>query len=281
VLQRGATALRLFHNREAAAAFDRYADAYRPDLVHQHGLARQFSPSVLERARSRGIPTVLTLHDYSLRCPSGDLSRPGELECLNVSCAGHRYDRAVRFRCVHDSRAASALAAVELLAARALRRYERSVDVFLAPSEYVAQRMRETGVPAGRLRVMPNAVQPKEAPDFVDDGYILGFGRLVPTKGFDLMIEMARLRPAVRFVIAGDGPESGNLRRMARGLPNVELVGFVDGDRLDRVVRGARAVIVPSEWPEPFGMVVLEAWNAGRPVIVARTGGVSELVRQG
>ncbi len=160
VLDRARTTARLFHNSAAASAFDAFADRAKPDVVHQHGLARQLSPSVLERAHGRGIPTVLTLHDYSLRCPSGDLSRSGAPVCLDISCAGHRYDRAVRFHCVHGSRAASAIAAAELLVARALRRYERSVDMFLVPSAYVGDRMREVRLPADRLRVMPNAIEP-------------------------------------------------------------------------------------------------------------------------
>ena len=279
--QRGSAAISLFHNRDAAMAFDQFADACRPDVVHQHGLARQFSPSVLERAKARGIPTVLTLHDYSLRCPSGDLSRPRAPECLSLSCAGHRYDRAVRFGCVHGSRMASALAAAELLMARALRRYERAVDAFLVPSEYVAARMREAGVPSERLRVMPNAVESKDEPVSEDKGYVLAFGRLVAPKGFGLVIELARRRPDVRFVVAGDGPERGRLEREARNLPNVDFVGFLRGEQLSAVIRDARVVIVPSEWPEPFGMVVLEAWQEGRPVVAARSGALPELVRDG
>jgi glycosyltransferase involved in cell wall biosynthesis len=275
--------VRQFANLDAARAFGRFIDAFQPDVVHQHGTSRQLSPSVLELAARRGVPTVMTIHDYSLRCPAGTLSRIGEPECVTVSCAGHRYDRAVRFRCVHGSRAASALAATELLVARALRRYERAVDTFVVPSDYLGMRMRESGLPARRLHVLPNAIAdgaPSPQPASRASS-ILVIGRLVPTKGFDVVIEAARVRPDIRWVIAGDGPERGALEQRAVGLDNVTFAGHLDAHGLSRRLADARAVAVPSTWPEPFGMVVLEAWRAGRPVIVSDRGALPDIVRDG
>lgn len=278
---RATVALRLFHNRAAVKGFDRFADGFRPDVIHQHGLSRQLSVSVLERAHARGLPTVLTLHDHGLRCPSGLLSREKAPMCLAVSCAGHRYDRAVRFQCVHGSRAASALAAAELLVARALRRYERAVDLFLVPSGYVWDRMAESGLPAQRMRVMPNSVARPDAEPAPPGTYVLAFGRLVSVKGFGLIVDLAHAMPDVRFVIAGDGPERAGLEKRAAGAANLKFTGQLGDVELASTLRGARAVIVPSIWPEPFGMVVLEAWREARPVIVTRRGALPEIVQDG
>jgi glycosyltransferase involved in cell wall biosynthesis len=274
-------ATRLFSNGEAVRGFEAFADEFQPDLVHQHGTSRQLSPSVLEAAHRRGLPVVLTLHDYSLRCPAGTLSRTDAPVCIAVSCAGHRYDRAVRFSCVHGSRSASALAAVELLVARALRRYERSVDRFVVPSAYMAAQMREAGLPGSRIVVLPNAVAGSDPPASPPGDTVVVLGRLVATKGMDTVIGAARLRPDVSFVIAGDGPERATLEASAADLPNVEFLGWVSGADLERVLLDAAAVVVPSTWPEPFGMVVLEAWRAARAVVVTDRGALPEIVRDG
>lgn len=281
VSERASTAVRLFHNRGAVAAFDRLVSDARPEVVHQHGISRQLSPSVLERAHQLGIPTVLTLHDYSLRCPAGTLSRTLAPECRALSCAGHRYDRAVRFSCVHGSRAASAIAATELLVARALRRYERSVDLFLVPSHYVATRMIESGLTADRVRLVPNAIEASPEEVTAPGSQILAYGRLVDVKGFDLAIAAARAMPAQKFVIAGEGPERGNLEAAAQGLANVEFTGLVSMEEIPALIRKSLAVLVPSIWPEPFGMVVLESWREGRAVIVTRRGALPEIVDHG
>jgi len=103
----------------------------------------------------------------------------------------------------------------------------------------------------------------------------------VPTKGFDIVIDAARLRRDIAWVIAGDGPERAALEQRAAGLGNVTFVGHLDAHALSRRLGEARAVAVPSTWPEPFGMVVLEAWRAGRPVIVSDRGALPDIVRDG
>jgi glycosyltransferase involved in cell wall biosynthesis len=274
-------AVRLIHNGPAVAAFDRFLSDVRPDIVHQHGTSRQLSPSILALAKSRGIPTVMKLADHGLRCPSAVMSRPGEPVCVRQSCAGHRYDRAIRFKCVHGSRAASTVAAVELLVNRALHRYERNVDLFLVPSQYLLRRMLETGLPSDRLRVEPNPIEPPDAPPAPLGSTIVAYGRLVDYKGFAYVIEAARSLTDVHFVIAGDGPERTALERSAAGLPNIVFTGSVVGPALDSLLLRARAVVVPSIVPEGFGMVVLEAWRARRPVIVTNRGALPEVVEHG
>jgi glycosyltransferase involved in cell wall biosynthesis len=281
ILERAATGARLFHNPAAVRAFDQFVEEFRPQVVHQHGLSRQLSASVLERAHALRIPTVLTLHDYSLRCPAGSLSRRDAPVCIDVSCAGHRYDRAVRFRCVHGSGVASALAATELLSARAFRRYQRSVDLFLVPSRYVRERMVESGLPASRLSVLANAIEPRDGPAPALGTSVLAYGRLVKDKGFDLVIAAARHLPGIQFVIAGDGPERPNLERLSSELRNVAFAGLVNEQRLAELLADALIVVVPSRWPEPFGMVVLEAWRDCRPVVATRRGALAEIVEDG
>jgi glycosyltransferase involved in cell wall biosynthesis len=278
---RVATAARLFYNDQAVRGFERFVEAFQPDLVHQHGVLRQMSPAVLERAHALGLPTVLTLHDYSFRCASGTLSRAAAPECVEVSCRGHRYDRAVRFRCVHDSLAASALAAVELLVARALRRYERSVDQFLVPSEYVRERMIEAGLAPSRVAIMPNAIETPVGQAPALGRTVLAYGRLVPEKGFDLLVDAAAANPDVPFVIAGDGRERAELERKAAKVPNVRFAGYLGATGLAELMHDAFMVVMPSRVPETFGMVVLEAWAAGRPVVVSRRGALPELIDQG
>src|SRR6185295_3146281 len=65
------------------------------------------------------------------------------------------------------------------------------------------------------------------------------------------------------------------------GLKNVSLEGFVEGDRKRELYAGARFVVVPSEWNEPFGMIVPEAYAAGKAVLASHMGGLPEIIVQG
>lgn len=119
----------------------------------------------------------------------------------------------------------------------------------------------------------------------VDDPMVLFAGRLAVQKGPDLLIEavpgvVARV-PRARFVFAGEGDMRPRLenRVAERGLdPHVRFVGYRSGRALVDLFKTADAVCVPSR-NEPFGIVVLEAWGAARPVIATRNGGPGEFVR--
>jgi glycosyltransferase involved in cell wall biosynthesis len=103
--------------------------------------------------------------------------------------------------------------------------------------------------------------------------YLAAAGRLVAMKGFQRLIPMMRYLPEADLRIAGTGPHEAVLRELAAGLPNVFFEGLLGGASLARLFRGARAVVVPSLFPETFGYVVLESFAVGTPVVVHEEGG--------
>ena len=108
--------------------------------------------------------------------------------------------------------------------------------------------------------------------------YFAAAGRLVTEKGFQTLIPLMRHQPDMELRIAGSGPAEGRLRRLARGLPNVRFEGLLDHDRIRSLFRSARAVIVPSLFPETFGMVAAEAMSLGTPVLARNRGSLPELM---
>ena len=92
-------------------------------------------------------------------------------------------------------------------------------------------------------------------------------------KGFQRLIPLMRYLPEVDLRIAGTGPYERTLRALAARLPNVQFEGLLGGPGLARLFHGARAVVVPSLFPETFGYVVLEAFAVRTPVVVHEGGG--------
>ncbi|MGA1867879.1 MAG: glycosyltransferase family 4 protein [bacterium] len=118
----------------------------------------------------------------------------------------------------------------------------------------------------------------------VFDPMVLFAGRIVHQKGPDLLIEAARMVldsfPNVKFVLAGDGEMRAYLERRCYELGishAMRFLGFCLGDRLRSLYKACDVVCVPSR-NEPFGIVILEAWSAGKPVVVSRNGGPAEFV---
>lgn len=130
------------------------------------------------------------------------------------------------------------------------------------------------------------ALQPSARPR--EDPVILGFGRLVKDKGFDLAVrafESVRRRvPRARLVLAGDGAARSELEQLVAALglsDSVRFVGAMSPERIPALLDAASLVVVPSRWDEPFGLVALEAALMARPVVAARVGGLAEVVEPG
>ncbi|MEO8376517.1 MAG: glycosyltransferase [Candidatus Sumerlaeota bacterium] len=109
-------------------------------------------------------------------------------------------------------------------------------------------------------------------------------GRLVSDKGADLVLEAAKLMaerslfPSITIV--GGGPEESALKQMAAqgGLRNIEFAGIKRGAELVATLNAHRVLLVPSRWPEPFGIVALEGIACGCAVIASQDGGLPEAV---
>jgi glycosyltransferase involved in cell wall biosynthesis len=262
-------------------ALDRVVTEQRPDVAHVHHVYERLTLSVLDVLRRRGVPTVMTLHDYKPVCPNYRLFVAGK-PCTR--CLSGRYVEVVRHRCLEGSRWRSVAAAADAYLARARGVYD-AVDRFVAPSAFLRDRVVEGGLPAERVRVLPNPVRaadaPREAP--VGPPRVLYAGRLVAEKGVHTLLDATALFPAgVRLTMVGSGRLEGQLRDRVRSerLP-IDLLGATDPAGVARQLRTATAAVLPALWWENCPMAVLEAAAQGVPVVASAVGGVPELVEDG
>ncbi|MBC7106697.1 MAG: glycosyltransferase family 4 protein, partial [Firmicutes bacterium] len=164
-------------------------------------------------------------------------------------------------------------------------------------SRFMEDQLRSVfNLPADKIRVIPNGVDPEEfrfragrverahfaAPD---ERIVFYVGRLVREKGVQVLLAAAPMilaeEPCVKFVIAGRGPYERELRGLAERLgvaPRVYFTGYVDQETRNALYHWADVAVFPSLY-EPFGLVVLEAMAARTPVVVSDTGGFTEIVQ--
>lgn len=247
---------------------------WRPDVVHMHSLVPDWSGFVH--------PVVVTAHDHSVHCPSGArFLYAKECECRRevgaITCLlGHYRDRC-------GSRHPASL----------LRRFRIAAGVldfpgmWIAPSRYTRGEMLRRGIPESRVALLHNPSTSRSAPRHPDAGSeptLAYVGRLARNKGCLLLLEVVAAIPGLRCLVLGEGPERASLQQAAAGLgieDRVRFAGWTDARGVGDVLSRATALVVPSLWPEPFGLVILEAFAHGCPVVAADTGGIRDLVEQG
>jgi glycosyltransferase involved in cell wall biosynthesis len=274
------TVKELIYSNKARSCLRKVISEYKPDIAHAHNIYGRLSASVLDELRDHGIPTVMTLHDFKLLCPSYLMLNKG---AICEQCKGGNYHRAVVNKCLKGSYIASAVYALESWLNHILKKYD-SVRYFISPSGFLRDKCIEFGWPADKIIHVPNFVDtqtiyPSEKPG----RYLLYLGRLSREKGVGtLLAALGGLGTDTPLVVVGDGPERANLESSAseRNL-NVKFTGYQSGPALTEAMAQAQAVVMPSEWYENAPLSLLEAFAYGKPVIGARIGGIPEMIDDG
>jgi glycosyltransferase involved in cell wall biosynthesis len=248
---------------EGPVGLDDLVASLAPDVVHVHNVV---NPAVLEWA-ARRTDAVLTVQDHRFFCATrGKWTLDGAVcrrPMMREECAPCFEDQAY-FREVH------ALTERRLASARRL-----PITVL---SRYMRDELVAAGVPPARVHVVPPFVHGLD-PGATASGppCVLFVGRLVEAKGVRDAVEAWRRSGVdLPLVLAGTGPLRGELSARAEHTPGLEVLGWVERDRLSALYRRARALLLPSRWQEPFGIAGLEALLFGVPVVAWESGGVGE-----
>ncbi len=247
----------------------RILDAGRFDVVNFHNVSLIGGPGLLRYGHEA--VTLYMAHEHWLVCPTHVLWRHGrELctgrECVRCSLAYHRPPQLWRYT-------------------GTLEREVARLDAVIAMSQFSREKHREFGFER-EMEVLPYFLpDPESSTAPQADGapphprpYFFFVGRLERIKGLDDVIPVFRDFPDADLVIAGDGTHGAHLRELAAGMPNVTFLGRVAPEDLRQYYQHAVALVVPSECYETFGIVLLESFRQGTPVIARRLGPFPEIV---
>jgi glycosyltransferase involved in cell wall biosynthesis len=235
-----------------------------PDVVHLHNVV---NPTVLAWAAHR-TDTLVTVQDHRFFCPTR-----GKWTLRNEVCR-RPMTREVCASCFDDT--AYFREVYELTERRLLALRQMPITVL---SRYMREELAAAGVPPRGVRVIPPFVHGLEAGATASGPpCVLFVGRLVEAKGARDAVEAWRRSGVdLPLVMVGTGPLRGELSaRAARLGSGLEVLGWVERDRLSGLYRRARALLMPSRWQEPFGIAGIEALSFGVPVVAWESGGVGE-----
>jgi glycosyltransferase involved in cell wall biosynthesis len=236
------------------------------DVTVFHNVSLVGGPGLL--AMGRGV-TLYMAHEHWLVCPTHVLWRHGHEVCTGRECV----------RCVLHYRRPPQLWRYTGYLDRQLAH----VDAFIAMSAFSRDKHREFGFPR-EMEVVPYFLPDTEAACAGDDTrpherpYFLFVGRLERIKGLDEVIPVFARFDRADLLIAGHGEHAAALRSLAADNPRVVFLGRVSPAELCRYYSHAEALIVPSVCYETFGIIIIEAFRQGTPVVARRIGPFPEIL---
>jgi glycosyltransferase involved in cell wall biosynthesis len=304
------------------AQFEGVMARVQPDVVHFHGIWG-LSNNLPLIARRHQAAVVFTLHDFWLMCPRGQRLHPSDLtQCHEIDparCAGclqpwiapARLPSVARLGALFQGERPPLRLVLRKAQARLLRAPEHgdplehveryhaktqqileAVDLFVAPSRFLAREFERYGVPREKILVSDNGIDthalahcPHKSP-----GPVVRFGFLgswMPSKGVHVLIEAFRgLTENARLIVYGAEP-AGDPGVYARRIletasdRRISFQGRIDPREVATAFAGMDVLVVPSLWFENAPLTIREAFTARTPVVASRCGGMAEAVRDG
>jgi glycosyltransferase involved in cell wall biosynthesis len=279
-MRRMELAARTIWNPSAYRALRALVHEERAQIVHFHNTFPLMSPAVYYAARAEGAGVVQTLHNFRLTCANALLYREGTIceDCLGKFSPWPSIAR----KCYRDNRAASAAVTAMLAAHRALGTWRYAIDVYVALTEFGRRKFMAAGLPAERIVVKPNFVEPDPGPGPGGGGYGVFVGRLSKEKGVETLLDAWRhLDGEVPLRIVGDGPMAARVKDAVARDPAIQWMGSLPLDAVYQAIGAAEFVVLPSQCFENFPRVIAEAFARGTPVIASRMGAMEQIVDEG
>ncbi len=257
---------------------------FRPDVALIHKL----DDADLIARISAEVPTLVYVHDHDFTCPRRHKYILGSDQACTqkagISCLSNL--------CFVERAPAENLIPVTLFEGMQRQRRQlaavRQAHGLIVASESMRAELVQNGIPDKKVSVIPPV--PRSIDDIhvhpaTDQQNLLYVGQVIRGKGVDLLIRaMQKLPETVALTVVGAGNHLDTCQQLATELGlthRIHFAGWVDHEALNAFYDAAQMLVVPSRWPEPFGMVGLEAMARGRPVVAFDTGGISDWLRDG
>ena len=276
--------------KQAAWAF------YNPDAVRRlrekqeqtqarawivHNVLPVASTGIYSEALRQKIPLIQFIHNFRPFSVTGYCWVGRQLDATSWP---RNYLREIACGAWQNSRLKTAFLAC-VLGSMHLRNQFRAVKSWIAISDFMRRQFIAAGLPAERVFTLYHSWELKNAEaSFPEGDYYLFLGRLMEAKGvkqlagaWDILARQGGAQ-APRLIIAGDGPLADWVKAAQARNPRIEYRGYVKGEEKDRLIAGCRAVVQPSICAEALSLVIYEAYDYGKPVLVAASGGMPELV---
>lgn len=250
---------------------------FKPDVVHIHNWHFASGPLVIRTISKLQIPLVLTLHNFRLLCPSANLMYGNNI--FLKSLTQNFPWKAVSLGIYRNSVLQTFWLATVVWFHKKIKTWHK-VNTYVCLADFSVKLFQESnlGIDEGRFFVKPNFTIPTlKLNTFEHKEHFLYIGRLCEEKGIKSLLEAFKALPFT-LKIAGDGDLKDLVVKTTETHPNIQYLGKITNQDVAIQLQEAKALVFSSIWYEPFGLIVIEAFSNGCPVISSNIGAPATLV---
>lgn len=262
-------------------------EKYRYSCWITHNVFPVGSAGIYKAALSCSVPVVHILHNWRPFSVNGSFWIDGQVAQKTLRTT---YSREIFARSWQGSALKTSILA-GTFQWLSLSGWQDAIKTWVAISDFARDRFVEAGIPENRIVALRHCCEPVNKTfiqtSAAEETHYLFLGRLIEEKGIRTLINAWDLLYSLLgsscppLAIAGNGSLTDEVKKAASRNPSIRFLGHVSGDMKADLLGKCRAVIVPSIWWEPLGLVVYEAYDYGKPVLAARSGGLSETIVDG
>lgn len=252
----------------------------RPQLAHFHNTFPLISPAAYYACKEAGIPVVQSLHNTRIVCPASTNYREGRVceDCSGISVPWP----AIVHACYHNSHSQTIVVAGMVALHRMLGTWREQVDAYIVFTDFFRRKFIAAGFPADKIFLKPHFLGSDPGMKREPGSYALFLGRLAPEKGVPTLLRAWANLKDVPLRIRGNGPLEKEVHKFLLHNASVGTLPYLSRTECFDLIKGAKFLVWPSEgYYETFGLVVMEAFACGTPVIASRSGAMQEMVEHG
>lgn len=269
-------------NLPAASLVDAKIASFKPNIIHLHNTQYACGPAIIRKISQRGVPLVMTVHNFRLLCPSASLFFNDHLFLDSIKATFPW--KAIRLGVLDHSRLKTAWLAFSYGLHRKIDTWNK-VDRYVVLSEFAKNLFAQASFPVStdKFSIKPNFVEaiPKAENTFVTPKKrFLYLGRIAAEKGVMPLVKALK-NSTFELAIAGNGPQLEALKEAIQGHDNISYLGSLTKEQIAQQLQVSTALIVPSICLEGMPLTVLEAFSAGTPVLASNLGVLKEMITPG
>ncbi|WP_291135893.1 glycosyltransferase family 4 protein [Flavobacterium sp. UBA7663] len=268
-----------FYHKTITQEIIREIESFQPNVIHCFSIGAPVTPHFMEFAKSKGIPIVFSFRDYYYICPKNYMLNDKN-EVL------HKHENALE--CIlHHQPKRNILFDTLLYLKQSHHKsiIKKHIDYFLTPSENLTQFVSNHFKKEGKTLANPILIEQNQNSNS-EGNYILFVGRLVPEKGILTLLKafqnISKQFPNEKLWIVGDGNQIEELQNFTKNnnLQNVLFLGNKSREELQEIYANSKFSVIPSEYLEAYGNVILESFAFGKTVITSNLIGIKEEIEQ-